>query len=200
MKARQERRQSVDEQHAGPTSAKGSTAAQQQDQHEPRGRRRSSDDHSRSSVSEQIDQAPSSSGTNNSTTGATVQGGRSEDNQFAFNVGTGHAAATQAPVVRTSAQSTPKKTVPRPRRNVKASPTKKPNKRRPASQRSEDTSDLTNSMLEMGMPVSEAYSFELQSPLDGSIQSLASSSMPVVQDNGSYFSLEAPNSSSHFTR
>ena len=54
--------------------------------------------------------------------------------------------------------------------------------------------------LEMGMPVSEAYSLEIQSPLDGSIQSLASSSMPVVQDNGSYFSLEAPNSSSHFTR
>jgi hypothetical protein len=181
----------------GTTSANGETTGKPQQACS--GRRRSSDEHSHSGVSEQIDEAPGSSGTNHSAISATVQAGRSEDPQFAFNVVTGQVPGSQVPTVRNSAQSTPKKTVAKPRKNSKATPSKKPNKRRPTSQRSEDTSELANSMHQMDLPVSEDYN-PLQSPMDGSIQSVGYGSMPVAQDNVSYFSLRAPESEGHYIR
>jgi hypothetical protein len=192
------RQRQLDEYHMGATSCvNGESTAHPQPV--PGGRRRSSDEHSHSGVSEQIDEAPGSSGTNHSATSATVQAGHPEDTQFAFTVGTSQAPDSQVPTVRNSAQSTPKKTVARPRKNSRATPSKKPNKKRPTSQRSEDTSELANSMHQMDSPVSEDYN-PLQSPMDGSIQSVGYGSMPVVQDNVSYFSLSAPESEGHYTR
>lgn len=198
MKETLKRQRQLDEYHMGATSCvNGESTAQPQPV--PGGRRRSSDEHSHSGVSEQIDEAPGSSGTNHSATSATVPAGRSEDPQFAFNVGTSQAPGSQVPTVRNSAQSTPKKSVARPRKNSKATPSKKPNKKRPTSQRSEDTSELANSMHQMDLPVSEDYN-PLQSPMDGSIQSVGYGSLPAEHDNVSYFTLTAPMREGHYTR
>lgn len=184
-------------------------------EHAQANQRRSSDAHSHSSVSLQMEQAPGSSGTENSAysvPASTVNGGRSDDDPFAYNVGANQAGPSQAgpsqtgpsqaPTARVAAHVTPKKTAAKTRRNSKASPTKiKPSKKRPTSQRSEDpaTSELTNSLCAMPMPIPDQYQ-QLQSPMDGSIQPVHLNPMPVAQDPGSYFALGAPGSSGHYTR
>lgn len=187
--------------------------------------RRSSDDHSHSSLSLQMEPAPGSAGTENSATsvpGSTANGGRSEDNPFAYNIGAKQAGpgqagpnqvgpsqagpsqvcVSQAPAAQVASHVTPKKTAAKTRKNSKVSPIKiKPSKKRPTSQRSEDlaTSELTSSMYALPMPMPDQYQ-ELQSPMDGSIHPAQMNQMPGAEDPGSYFALGAPSSSAHYTR
>lgn len=115
--------------------------------------RRSSDEHSQSVASEQMDLPPSSSGTDTSLTSvpaslATVNGGHADVSPFSYNV----SSSSHGPIRRTGHYDI--KSTAKTRKAAITSP-KKGNKRRPASQHSEDgaTSELTNSMFAMPVPI-----------------------------------------------
>ncbi|GHJ86188.1 hypothetical protein NliqN6_2590 [Naganishia liquefaciens] len=182
---RQEQRQQEDQERAKePSQQSGEPPLDKDSQQQNTPNRRSSDEHSQSAASEQMDRPISSSGTDTSLTSvpasqSTVNGAHAEASPFSYTV----SSSAQGPVRRTPAVAT-KPSVRRRKSNL-ASPTKKINKRRPTSQRSEDTAtaDLSNSMFAMAVPLADfgqqtnAQMHSMSAPTEGT---------------GSYFMAQAP--------
>lgn len=154
IRIRKEQRRKEDEERMKEQQSREALVKEHEGHPEGPQNRRSSDEHSQSAASEQMDQPPSSSGTDTSLTSvpaslSTVNGGHTDASPFSYTV----SSSNHGPTRRTAPYAI--KAPVRSRKACVTSPAKKIVKRRPTSQRSEDaaTTELSNSMYAMTVPI-----------------------------------------------